>query len=108
MPRPRPPHLQREATRHGRLVWYVRVRDGNKSGRIRIRGEFGTPEFEAEYLAALTRNTQRVRDHGPETGSIAWLWERYRETGSWLKLSNATRRQRENIMKHVLAPSGAE
>jgi len=90
------------------LVWYVRVRDGNKSGRIRIRAEFGTPEFEAEYSAAVTGNTQRVRDHGPETGSIAWLWERYRETGSWLKLSNATRRQRENIMKHALAPSGAE
>jgi integrase len=25
MPRPRPPHLQREVTRHGKAVWYVRV-----------------------------------------------------------------------------------
>jgi hypothetical protein len=50
MPRPRPPHLHREATRHGRLVWYVR-RD--KGPRIRIRAEYGTPEFEVEYQAAL-------------------------------------------------------
>jgi hypothetical protein len=25
MPRPRPPHLHRETTRHGKTVWYVRV-----------------------------------------------------------------------------------
>jgi hypothetical protein len=25
MPRPRPPHLQRQITRHGKTVWYVRV-----------------------------------------------------------------------------------
>ena len=48
MPRPRPPFLSREVTRHGRPVWYVR-RDGK---RIRLRAEYGTPEFEAEYQAA--------------------------------------------------------
>ena len=33
MPRPRPPHLQREITRHGKAVWYVRVGHGP---RVRI------------------------------------------------------------------------
>jgi hypothetical protein len=49
MPRPRPPYLSRERTRHGKSVWYVRL-DGK---RIRLRAEYGTPEFDAEYQAAL-------------------------------------------------------
>jgi hypothetical protein len=51
MPRPRPPHLHRQTTRHGKTVWYVRV---GKGRRIRIRAEFGSAEFDAEYQAALT------------------------------------------------------
>jgi integrase len=39
-------------------------------------------------------------------GSLAWLWERYRETTAWTVLSLATRRQRENIMRGVLKQSG--
>ena len=50
MPRPRPPHLQREITRHGKSVWYVRV---NHGPRVRIEAEYGTPQFDAEYRAAL-------------------------------------------------------
>ena len=51
MPRPRPPHLHRETTRHGKAVWYVRV---GKGPRIRLRAEYGTPEFKAEYQAAIS------------------------------------------------------
>lgn len=50
MPRPRPPHLNRETTRHGTVVWYVRRGDGP---RIRIRGEYGSPAFQAAYEAAV-------------------------------------------------------
>jgi hypothetical protein len=50
MPRPRPPGLHREVTRHGKTVWYVRIDHGP---RIRIHAAFGTPEFQAEYQAAL-------------------------------------------------------
>ena len=49
MPRSRPPYLSHEVTRHGRTVWYVR-RNGK---RIRLRAEFGTPEFDTEYQAAI-------------------------------------------------------
>jgi hypothetical protein len=35
-----------------------------------------------------------------------WLIERYREVGAWTTLSPATRRQRENIFKHVLENAG--
>jgi integrase len=42
------------------------------------------------------------------TGTLDWLWNRYRETAAWANLSAATRRQRENIMLHVLKSAGAE
>lgn len=50
MPRPRPPHLQKEYTRHGAVVWYVRVGSGP---RTRIKGEFGSDDFMACYHAAI-------------------------------------------------------
>jgi hypothetical protein len=56
MPRPRPPHLHRQVTQHGRVVWYVRI---GKRSRTRIRAAFGTPEFDTEYQAALAGNPRR-------------------------------------------------
>ena len=86
MPRPRPPHLHREATRHGKPVWYVRVGKGP-----RIRAEFGTADFDAEYQAAVTGSARPVKG-APPTGTLAWLMARYRETAAWSALSAATRR----------------
>jgi len=103
MPRPRPPHLHREVTRHGKVVWYVRV---DKGPRIRLRAEFGTPEFDAEYETAISGSTVRPRKNAPTTGTLAWLVARYRETSDWSILSVATRRQRENIFQHVLETAG--
>ena len=65
MPRPRPPYLQRHTTRHGKAVWYVWVRP---NPRIRIRGEYGTPEFTAAYQAAL----QGKAVEAPDAGSARW------------------------------------
>ncbi|MGC2055799.1 MAG: hypothetical protein WA665_20115 [Pseudolabrys sp.] len=75
MPRPRPPHLQRQVTQHGKTVWYVRI---GKGPRTRIRAEFGTPEFDAEYKAAIS-GAPRPKKGAPAAGSLAWLIERYRE-----------------------------
>lgn len=52
VPRPRPPSLQRHKTRHGGFVWYVRVGAGPL---IRIKGEFGTPEFTGRLSAGSAR-----------------------------------------------------
>jgi integrase len=100
MPRPRPPFLSREVTRHGRAVWYVR-RDGK---RTRINADYGTPEFDAEYQAALS-GVPRSKD-GPKSGTIAWLIERYRETEEWRQLSLATRKQRESILTQIISSAG--
>lgn len=102
MPRPRPPYLHKETTRHGNTVWYVRV---GKGPRTRIKADYGTPEFTVEYDAAIA-GKPLSGNGSPSKASLQWLWDSYRETGAWTGLSMATRRQRENIMLHVLKDSG--
>ena len=53
MPHPRMPHLHREVTRHGKVVWYARVGGSSRGPRVRLKAEFGTAEFWAEYESAL-------------------------------------------------------
>jgi integrase len=101
MPRPRPPHLVLERSRHGRPAWYVRV---GKGKRIRVRAPYGSPEFDEEYRAALTTQPRRAR--GATAGTLRWLLEHYRESADWRALSPATRRQRENIFLQVLETAG--
>jgi integrase len=107
MPRPRPPHLHRQVSRHGKTVWYVRI---GKGPRIRIRSAFGTAEFDAEYPAAIAGLPMRqaAKDDHTSTGSLAWLVERYRGTNAWTSFSLATRRQRENILRQVLESAGRQ
>jgi integrase len=104
MPRPRPPHLHRETSRHGKTVWYVRV---GKGSRFRLRAQFGTPDFDAEYQAAIT-GQPRPKKGATAAGTLAWLIERYRETADWSTNSSATRKQRENIFRHVVASAGQQ
>src|SRR5262249_1542420 len=101
MPRPRPPHLQREKTRRGETIWYFRIGHGP---RIRINAEFGTPEFDAAYRAALAGEPATTK--GVRAGSLAWLIARYRETPAWTTFSLATRRQRENVFRQVIESAG--
>ena len=94
MPRPRPPHLHRETTRHGKTVWYVRA---DKGRRIRINADFGSPEFQQAYHAAVSDQQARPPEKVPR-GTLEWLWLLYRQSIAWRDLSMATRKQRENIM----------
>ncbi len=106
MPRPRPPHLHRQVTRHGKTVWYVRIARGP---RVRIRAGFGTPEFDVEYHAAITARLRPSPSRGaPVAGTLAWLIERYRETPAWRDLSLATREQREAILAHAIKSAGSQ
>jgi integrase len=96
MPRPRPPHLQRHKTRHGKYVWYVQRGAGPL---VRIKAEYGTPEFEAAYNAALSDRPPTPRAHA---NTLGWLWLMYRQSGAWTRLGDGTKKQRENLMKPVL------
>jgi integrase len=104
MPRPRPPYLISETTRHGRRVWYVRQ---GKGPRIRIRGAYGTQEFTAAYQAALKGGAPPAPGKF-NANTLGWLTERYRESAAWAELSVATRRQRECILRAVCKTAGTE
>lgn len=103
MPRPRRPYLHREENRHGTHVWYVRK---GKGPRYRLRSEFGSDSFNAEYEAAI-QGKMALRSQ-TTTGTLQWLWDAYRKADAWKALSPATRKQRENIMLHVLKANGSE
>jgi integrase len=105
MPRPRPPHLQRHKTRHGKYNWYVQVGNGPL---IRIKHEFGTPEFDEAYQVAVatapTRPTPRIK---VAAGTLEWAWLNYKQSGAWAALKRATQKQRDNIMHNVCKDAGA-
>jgi len=101
MPKPRPPHLHREETRHGLVTWYVRRGHGP---RTRLKGEYGSEAFWSEYRAALEgapKPTATAKAH-----TLAWGLARYRESSAWATFSNATRRQSENIYRAVIKTAG--
>lgn len=102
MPRPRPPYLHREETRHGRVIWNVRREHGP---RIRLKAEYGSPEFWAEYRAALEGSPPPSK--AVKANTLAWELDRYRNSSAWSGLSMATRRQRENIYRAVIKTAGA-
>ncbi|MFZ5693296.1 MAG: tyrosine-type recombinase/integrase [Pseudomonadota bacterium] len=105
MPRPRPPHLHREVSRHGKTTWYVRQ---DKGPRIRIRADFGTPEFEAEYQAAIKGEALPRKPGQARAGSLEWLIQQYRESSAWRAYSMTTRRQREHILRQIIETAGRE
>lgn len=104
MPRPRPPYLHRQITRHGVTVWYVRK---GKGLRTRIKAPFGTPEFMAEYQAALS-GAPAKKAAPADAKSLAWLIARYRDSLAWTGLSHATRYQRELIFQKMIKGMGSE
>lgn len=104
MPRPNPPYLNRDPSRHDTPRWYVRR---GRGPRIRIHEEYDTPAFWEAYRAALAGTAPPPKGKSAK-GSLGWLIGQYRDSGAWGALSAATRRQRENIFKHVIASAGAD
>lgn len=101
MPRKLPPFVTRERSRHGRLVFYFRRGNGK---RTRLP-DFGTDAFEPAYREALI-DAAPPQKRQAGAGSLEWLITRYRETAAYRSLSYATRRQRDNIFKGVVASAG--
>jgi integrase len=107
MPKPLPRYVCRQVTRHGRTVFYFRRERHGK--RIRIKATFGSTEWDAEYAGLLLAYaTPQPAKSNAKAGTLRWLWGQYRKTTAWSDLSLATRKQRENIMKHVLDDNGGK
>jgi len=102
MSRPHLPYLWRQRTRHGTITWYF-ARERNK--RVRIRGEYGSPEFMEAYQAALAGASPTKRTK-TAVHSLEWLIEQYRDSGAWNALSLATRKNRENHFRQVCNTAG--
>lgn len=104
MPKQKLPYVNRHVNRHGKVYWFFRARHGD---RIRLPGDYGSPEWQAAYDAALS-GIARLKP--PEVrasrGTLRWLVEHWKRSSDWAGTSIATRRQRDNILQHILAKSG--
>jgi integrase len=100
MPRKLPLNVVRQRTRHGKVVFYYREGHGP---RVRLPS-ITDKAFNAAYKACLTGGVPRpVRE---ESGTLAWLIQRYKESAHWANLRPSTRRMRDNILKHVIEEAG--
>lgn len=101
MPRKLPQYVYREVSRHGKPVYYFRR---GKGERVRLP-DISDPDFDEKYHDALVANAPPKKAVAG-VGSLEWLIDRYRETGAYRGLSAATRKQRDNIFKHVVEKAG--
>lgn len=102
MPRPRKPYIQKEITRHGKTVWYFRR---GKEKRIRLLGQFGSPEFNASYEAALVGEPVEKKARAARS-SLRWLVDRYYESGRFINLASSTQRKYSGILENVCKTGG--
>lgn len=107
MTAPKLPGLQRHKTQHGKIVWYVRVARGPRHPlKLSPNDPCFVEEYGKVFALAATGVAVPEKHKGPVSGTIIWLWTQYNKSSSWASLALSTRRQRENIMKHVLANIG--
>lgn len=59
----------------------------------------------AAYMAAVS-GQEMPKNVKASPNSLRWLVEQYRKSSEWLSLSQATKKQRENIIRHVLEKAG--
>lgn len=107
MPKKRPPYLLREITRHGKIVWYVRI---GKGARIRLKHIYGTQSFVEEYKNAISLLERgeiiEKRLLKPKKNSLKELIYNYYGSANWNNLAKPTKRQRELIFEKLIAKSG--
>lgn len=87
MPKKRPPHLETFLTRHGKRLWFFRVRG---QPRVRLPDEYGTPDFMAAYRAALAKHVSGEAKTGR---TLAWLIAQYQGSPAWEGLAQETKKQ---------------
>lgn len=88
MPRPRKPYVQKETTRHDKVVWYFRR---GKEARIRLPGAFGSKEFNDAYNAALAGLPKKQKREAP-TLTFRWLVDRFYQSPRFNGLRPNTQR----------------
>ncbi len=99
-----PPNVTTERNRHGRRVTYFRQ---GKGPRLRLP-DYGTPEFEAAYQAALRGEAppRPVLARAAAAGSVSWAIDEYRKTLHFRGLDPITQRRRESFFAQMRAAIG--
>lgn len=104
MPKARYPKCYAFPSRSGTVRWYVRRGNGPK---IRVHGDYGSPEFEANYFAVMAGVlNERPKGKAGKQGTLRWLVDMWKQSSDWAQTSPATQKQRENILLHVLKTAG--
>ncbi|PIT68172.1 tyrosine-type recombinase/integrase [Bartonella tribocorum] len=102
MPKRRPPYLVCERTRHGKIIWYVRIGHGT---RFRIEGTYGTQEFVDNYTLALKQAQNGTSQKRKQTrlveGSFDWLLHQYLQSMQWHNQSESTKKVKYRILNNV-------
>ena len=101
MPRKLPLYVVAERTRHKRMAFYFRI---GKGPRTRL------PDLDADdFLSEYNKLFNLIDTKGPKkvgVSSLEWLVKRYMEASAFKDLSQATRKQRSNILKGVVEKAG--
>lgn len=99
-----PPNVTREINRHGTPVFYYRV---GKGPRLRLP-EFGSPEFEGAYRAALLGKAYAAPTRNVEArqGTLRWLITEYKKSLHFRGLDPITQRRRDSFFRQMAIKSG--
>lgn len=104
MARKLPRYVTVTKTKYKKTLLYFRI---DKGPRTRLPDDPNSPEFKEAYRACLLGEPSPKKKVIGAPTSTRWLVERYMESAAWRNdLSDATRRQRSNILKHVVEESG--
>ena len=109
MPKPKLPFLHRHVTRHGKIIFYVKLSSRQRGRGIRIHGQYRGEEFMTAYHAAVrgTPITPAPLIAKDGAGSVGWLISLYRHSRDWAELLSAgTRKQRGPILKQIENAAG--
>ena len=99
------PFLHAERSRFGVTYYYVRV---NRGRRIRIKGDFGTPEFLAHYHEVVAIEAPPPPDTSDRfiPGSFGWLIKEWKKSANWTVALPTTRKHRNHFLEQLLASAG--
>lgn len=104
MPRKLHLHVCVERDRHGKLRFYFRR---GKGKRIPLPPP-NDPGHDEAYQMALSGSPKPVRRVSANSGTLAWLVEKYRQSGKFDRLRPSTKRMREQVLARAVSTAGNE
>jgi integrase len=109
MPKPKLPFLQRRVSRHGKVMYYVRLSKRDPLIRIGKDHAYRSDKFIEEYHAAvrgapITPAPVVARDG---KGTVSWLINLYKKSRAWCEeISQETRNMRGPFLKRMEEEAG--